>query len=150
MPQDPALILAAAALGLSALAVLLALAALARSGRARARRSRAGSVDRSLEETVAVQTERLAELEGSLAQLQQQGRGALQRVGVVRFNPFEDTGGNQSFALAMLDDHGDGVVISSLHSRQSTRVYLKPVRGGRSETALSDEESEALRRAGSD
>lgn len=51
----------------------------------------------------------------------------LQRVGLVRFNPFGETGGNQSFALALLDDQGNGVVISSLHSRESTRIYGKPV-----------------------
>ncbi len=52
----------------------------------------------------------------------------IQRVGLLRFNPFDDTGGNQSFALSLLDDHGDGVVISSLHSRETTRIYGKPVR----------------------
>ena len=68
-------------------------------------------------------------------------------MGLVRFNPFEDTGGNQSFALALLDAHGDGVVVSSLHARTLTRVYGKAVAGGKSEAALSDEESEALRQA---
>jgi Protein of unknown function (DUF4446) len=75
------------------------------------------------------------------------GRKAVQRVGLVRFNPFEDTGSNQSFALALLDGEEDGVVISSLHSRVSTRIYAKPITQGRSEAALSAEESEALRQA---
>ena len=74
-------------------------------------------------------------------------RHSLQRIGLVRFNPFEDTGGNQSFALALLDASGDGLVLSSLHSRAGTRVYAKPVNGGRAETALSEEESEAVRQA---
>ena len=74
-------------------------------------------------------------------------RRSFQRVGLVRFNPFEDTGGNQSFALALLDANGDGVVLSSLHSRTGTRVYAKAVNGGRSETALSDEETQAVRDA---
>ena len=74
-------------------------------------------------------------------------RKAVQRVGLVRFNPFEDTGGNQSFALAMLDQHGDGFVVSSLHARAATRVYGKAIAGGRSEAALSEEEAEALRLA---
>ena len=52
----------------------------------------------------------------------------IQRVGLLRFNPFDDTGGNQSFALALLNDQGDGVVISSLHSRETTRIYGKPVK----------------------
>ena len=64
---------------------------------------------------------------------------------MVRFNPFEDTGGQQSFALAMLDARGSGVVISSLHSRQATRVYLKQITEGKSDTQLGNEEAEAIR-----
>lgn len=52
----------------------------------------------------------------------------VQRVGLIRFNPFDEVGGNQSFALSLLDDHGNGVVISSLHSRETTRIYGKPVK----------------------
>ncbi|MEA2621761.1 MAG: hypothetical protein QOH61_671 [Chloroflexota bacterium] len=75
-------------------------------------------------------------------------RQAVQSMGLVRFNPFrEDTGGNLSFALAMLDADDNGIVISSLHSRQTTRVYLKAITAGRADAALSDEESEALRQA---
>ena len=75
------------------------------------------------------------------------GTRMIQRVGVVRFNPFPDTGGNQSFAVAMLDARGDGVVLSSLHSRAGTRLYLKQITTGKAETALSEEETEAIRRA---
>jgi uncharacterized protein DUF4446 len=75
------------------------------------------------------------------------GRQAIQRVGLVRFNPFEDTGGNQSFAVALTDASGSGVVISSLHARTGTRVYAKAVTGGRSDAALSEEEQQALRLA---
>lgn len=74
-------------------------------------------------------------------------RGSFGRVGLVRFNPFEDTGGNQSFALALLDGHGDGFVVSSLHARSGTRVYAKAVAAGTAETALSEEEASALRQA---
>ena len=73
--------------------------------------------------------------------------GAFSRVGLVRFNPFEDTGGNQSFALAMLDGNGDGFVVSSLHARAGTRLYAKAVSAGASDSALSEEEGEALRQA---
>jgi hypothetical protein len=73
--------------------------------------------------------------------------GSLGRVGLVRFNPFEDTGGNQSFALALLDGHGDGFIVSSLHARAGTRLYAKAVAAGASETALSAEEAEALEQA---
>ncbi len=72
---------------------------------------------------------------------------AFQRVGLVRFNPFEDTGGNQSFALALLDADGNGWVLSSLHARNGTRLYAKAIRGGRSDGALSDEETAALKQA---
>lgn len=74
-------------------------------------------------------------------------KGSLGRVGLVRFNPFEDTGGNQSFALALLDGNGDGFVVSSLHSRNGTRIYAKAVAAGASDTALSAEESGALQQA---
>ena len=76
--------------------------------------------------------------------LEATGRKAFQRIGLVRFNPFEDTGGNQSFALALLDADADGVIVSSLHARGGTRVYAKAVAAGRPEAALSDEETQAL------
>jgi hypothetical protein len=81
------------------------------------------------------------------AVLEADAQHAFRRVGLVRFNPFEDTGGNQSFALALLDASGDGFVISSLHARVGTRIYAKALSGGRSETQLSQEEAEALRLA---
>ena len=87
------------------------------------------------------------ELSARSAVLEANARRALQRIGLVRFNPFEDTGGNQSFAVALLDSHGDGFVLSSLHSRTGTRVYAKALANGRSEAALSGEEAEALRLA---
>jgi hypothetical protein len=90
-----------------------------------------------------------AEQGARLQLVEDQARRSVQRMGLVRYSPFEDTGSNQSFALALLDSEANGVVVSSLHSRQTTRLYLKPIVGGRSETALSGEESEALRRAGS-
>jgi hypothetical protein len=74
-------------------------------------------------------------------------RRAFQRVGLVRYNPFEDTGGNQSFALVLLDAAGDGWVLSSLHARGGTRIYAKAIKGGRSEAGLSSEESAAIAQA---
>jgi hypothetical protein len=71
-------------------------------------------------------------------------RRAVQRVGVVRFNPFHDAGGDQSFAIALLDAEGSGLVVSSLHGRTETRVFAKPVAGGRSRHTLSNEEQEAI------
>ncbi len=68
----------------------------------------------------------------------------LRRVGIIRFNPFGDTGGDQSFALAVLDEHGDGFVMSSLFGRSESRLYAKPVKGGRSKYPLTDEEEQAI------
>jgi hypothetical protein len=81
------------------------------------------------------------------AVLESASRRAFSRVGLVRYNPFEETGGNQSFALALLDANGDGWVLSSLHARSGTRVYAKAISGGRSDAALSDEEAAAIRQA---
>ena len=86
-------------------------------------------------------------LAAKAAVLEQVQRKAFQKVGLVRFNPFEDTGGNQSFALALLDQDGDGFIMSSLHARAGTRIYAKAIAGGKSEAALSGEESEALKDA---
>jgi hypothetical protein len=88
------------------------------------------------------------ELDGLAARsavLESNARHAFQRVGLVRFNPFEDTGGNQSFALALMDANGDGFVVSSLHARTGTRMFAKALAGGRSEANLSAEETEAVR-----
>lgn len=71
----------------------------------------------------------------------------VQHVGVVRFNPFSDKGGDQSFVMAILDDHADGAVISALHSRADVRVYAKPVIGGQSTYTLTAEEKDAIARA---
>lgn len=71
----------------------------------------------------------------------------ISHVGVVRFNPFADKGSDQSFAVAFLDDHNDGVVFTGLHSRTDVRVYAKPIVGGTSTYPLTTEESEAISRA---
>lgn len=87
---------------------------------------------------------RLGELEGLHARLSERSATSIQHIGLVRFNPFEDTGSDQSFAIALLDDRRDGIVISSLHGRSNTRVFAKPVEGGQSSHALSDEETQAI------
>ncbi len=89
----------------------------------------------------------LDELAVRVATIEGAQRRTFQRVGLVRYNPFEETGGNQSFALALLDGAGDGWVMSSLHARSGTRVYAKAITAGRAETALSEEETAALRKA---
>lgn len=72
----------------------------------------------------------------------------IQKIGLVRFNPFAGTGGDQSFCLAVLDGEDSGLVISSLHSRDATRVYAKPVKKGKaSGYELSAEEVQAIKNA---
>lgn len=71
----------------------------------------------------------------------------LQQVGVVRYNAFDDTGGDQSFAVAMLDGHGNGAIFNGLYHRKDCRVFAKPVRSWKSTYSMSDEELEAIRRA---
>lgn len=80
--------------------------------------------------------------------LEEDGFFHIQKIGLVRFNPFEETGGDQSFTLALLDGQGSGVVISSLYRRGGTRIYAKPVKKGRgTEYELSKEEKEAIKKA---
>ena len=91
---------------------------------------------------------RLNDLEKMVAEVKRRGVKHISKVGVVRFNPFQDTGGDQSFALALLDEDDDGVVISSLHGRYRTRMYAKPVRaGGHTDYEFAEEEKEAIRKA---
>ncbi len=72
---------------------------------------------------------------------------AIQRVELTRFNPFRDQGGNQSFATCLMDENGDGLVISSLYSRDKVSVYAKPLKEGKSEYELSQEEKEVIDKA---
>jgi hypothetical protein len=113
-----------------------------------------GSDAQSLEAVLGTHLERVRAVVGDVdrlaartAILERDLRQSLGRVGIVRYNPFEETGGNQSFALAVLDGKGDGFVVSSLHARAGTRVYAKAVKAGVAESALSDEETAALREA---
>lgn len=89
--------------------------------------------------------ERMREIEATHGLMEQRTQRSLQHIGLVRFNPFEDTGSDQSFAIALLDDQRDGIVISSLHGRANTRLFAKPVADGSSPHHLSDEESQAIR-----
>lgn len=84
-----------------------------------------------------------------LQKLQDDALLHLQRLTLKRFNPFGDTGGDQSFILALLDGNQDGVVITSLHSRENTRFYVKSVKGGVGiDHPLSDEEQKIINRKG--
>jgi hypothetical protein len=90
---------------------------------------------------------RLTELDSEYKQLAIKGSLASQKISIVRFNPFGDTGGDQSFSLAVLDAHDSGYVLTSIHGRQGTRVYVKPVDFGKSKYTLSAEEQQSLNQA---
>ncbi len=87
------------------------------------------------------------ELDGLARGLERSGRRHMQRMGFLRFNPFRDAGGDQSFALALADSEGNGFVVSSLHSRDVTRVYGKPLVAWDSIYPLTDEEKQAIEKA---
>jgi uncharacterized protein YlxW (UPF0749 family) len=66
---------------------------------------------------------------------------------MLRFNPFPDQGSNQSFAIGMLDEEGDGVVLSSLYSRERMSIFAKPIKANKSDFELTTEEKEVLKKA---
>ena len=71
----------------------------------------------------------------------------IQKVGIVRYSAFKDTGSDLSFAVAMLDENNDGIVFNGIYSREMSNIYAKPVKNGVSEYTLSEEEKESIRRA---
>ena len=79
--------------------------------------------------------------------LEEDGKLHIQKVGLVRFNPFKELGGDHSFSLAILDAHDSGVVITGLHTRDRTRIYMKDIKKGKSSFELSVEERKALSNA---
>jgi len=97
--------------------------------------------------TLATHNKNLKELGQILEELVDSNRLNIQKSGLVRFNPFADAGGNLSFTLALLDGHDNGIVISSLHGREGTRIYAKSVTNGGSEHHLTGEEKQAIAEA---
>ncbi len=90
---------------------------------------------------------RAGEASASAARMEEQSFSHVQHVTVLRYNPFSHTGGDQSFVLALADHNGDGALINSLHARDGTRVYAKPLSGWGSSYTLTEEEQEAIDRA---
>jgi hypothetical protein len=145
------LVLLSLLLGGGAAAVLLV-----RAGRDRTARAASAGLppDVRLEAMLDQQAKAIQRLEAAVKQLATGERrlaeisqGAIQHVGVVRFDAFEDMGGRLSFSAALLNAHGDGVVVTSINGRQDTRCYAKQIRSGTSIHNLSDEEEQALREA---
>lgn len=86
-------------------------------------------------------------IQTALRELELRQNRSYQSVGIVRFNPFTDMGGDQSFALAIVDSFGNGFVMSSLHGRTATRVYAKTVKRGIATSSVSTEEQGAIDQA---
>ena len=86
-------------------------------------------------------------LSEELENLKKESKFSVQKIGIVRFNPFSEVGGDQSFSIALLDGNDNGVVITSLYTREGNRVYGKPIKNGRSEYSLSNEEKEVIEKA---
>lgn len=82
-----------------------------------------------------------------LGQIEKKDVRHIQKIGLVRFNPFRDAGGNQSFALALLNEEYSGIVLTGLHARDTTRLYVKDVVKGTGRSELSSEEKQAIGRA---
>ena len=155
MTLDPTVrdVLVIAGAVLAVLAVVLAWVALARTGRMRrdytilqgpdGAESFVEAVSRKTAEVDALRTE-VATLSGLLQRTRTELADAIRHVAVVRYDAFGDMGGRLSFSAALLDDAGDGIVLTSIHARTETRSYIKGVQGATSEATLSPEEQEAI------
>ncbi len=112
--------------------------------------SKQGSLKEILDnilDTEAKNLKGIKELEREIKKLQLEGELHVQKVGLVRFNPFRETGGDHSFSIALLDGKDTGVVLTGLHTRERTRVYVKTIENGKGKYELSHEEKKALTKA---
>ena len=103
-------------------------------------------IEDSLRE-LSVISSRQIKIEAQLAVLEARTQVSLQGVGMVRFDAFRDSGGEQSFSLGIADRRGDGFVLTNLHGRDESYLYAKPLRGWHSSYPLTEEEEEAIREA---
>lgn len=153
LPAKTLTVLVIVALGVAVLALFITVA----SARARRRPQQSSlpiQLDDVLRGILEGHAHALQRLEAAVRQLAADDVGlderltaAVQRVALIRYDAFEDVGGRLSFTCALLDEHGNGVVVTSINGRQDTRVYAKPVTRGTSDHNLSEEEVEAIREA---
>jgi len=113
-----------------------------------------GKKGKDLEEIIENQQEQIKKLKTDTKDLfklsekiHQIASHGIQKVKLIRYNPFEDIGSDQSFTIVLLDAHNNGLIISSLHSKEGTRVYAKSVEKEKSSYQLSNEEKQALEKA---
>lgn len=113
-----------------------------------------GKKAKDLEDTIITLEDEISKLkkakegfEKDIALINMKLRKSIRGLGTIRFNPFPDQGSNQSFAISMMNEDGDGVVVSSLYSRERMSVFAKPIINGKSQYELTAEEKEALQKA---
>jgi hypothetical protein len=145
--------IAIAAVGCALFAVVVALTLSIRQSRLlkRYRQLLNGTSGQNLEQRLIEQATHLEQSELALQAmasqveaLHQNSKVHLQKVATLRFNAFPDVGSDLSFSIALLDAHNNGVVLSSLYSRNESRVYAKPIIAGKSTYSLSEEEKAVL------
>jgi hypothetical protein len=83
----------------------------------------------------------------AIQDLQSKLKLTIQKVGITRFNPFKETGGDQSFSVALLDQHNNGILLTSLYSKERNRIFAKPIEEGGSKYKLSEEEQRTINQA---
>ncbi len=110
-----------------------------------------GKTGRDLEEGIVSIDKKLTAIEANeellaegIENIDKRLRSSIRSVEMTRFNPFEDQGGNHSFAISMVNEKGDGVVLSSLYSRERMSVFAKHIKKGKSDIDLTDEEQNVL------
>jgi hypothetical protein len=113
-----------------------------------------GKKAKDLEDTIITLEEEIAKLnkskentEKELKEINLKLKKSIRGLETIRFNPFPDQGSNQSFAIGMLNEDGDGVVLSSLYSRERMSIFAKPIKSGKSEYELTEEENNAVKKA---
>lgn len=154
LPNETLTILVIVSLGLSALALLALLIGSAARKRRDGQPVDPQGLDPAVRGIFEDHLHSIKRLEGAARSLHKRDldleellHASVRRVGLVRYDAFEDVGGRLSFSAAMLDDAGNGMVLTSINGRQDTRVYAKPVQAGESPYNLSVEEAEAIRQA---
>ncbi len=106
-----------------------------------------GDLKKILEKILArgdMNTVDIKKITARLDAIEEKDKRHIQKVGLIRFNPFSELGGDHSFCLAILDDRDTGVVITGLHARERTRIYMKDIKNGKSSLELSTEEKKAV------
>jgi len=137
-------------LGLWLLGLTVALWWVVRVFNSLTRQAKGESLIKVLEKVIArlrIDSEEIREIKKEIAGIRELDRYHIQKVGMVRFNPFRETGGDHSFSIALLDANNTGLILTGIHTRERTRIYTKAVKLGEGEFELSDDEKKALSKA---